>query len=383
MKTVIVRYGEVALKSEIVRRRFEQRLIDNIKLSLGGLDHDLRRERGRIFIDTNSVGTTLKRLSKVPGIVSVSPSIRVDATMDSIHSATVKVASKILSQGMSFAVRTSRVGKHAFSSRDVNERVGSAILTRVDGTRVNLSAPEREISIEVRGKDAYVFAETRNGVGGLPVGTQGKIAALFSSGLNSWVAVYLVMKRGSMALPVFPDPRPSSDDQMYKLAIRAARRLACFYPKLDLRVFPSHGLIRTSAKVAPDLAYCIYKRAMLRATEAIAEQAGADAIVADEGLEQIAWEGLANLRVIDEACRLPVLRPLAGMSENDIVQTARSVGLPEQFVKQLGGPFPPPPSSTSLKIEEVREIEGKLKIDSSLEDALSKVKTIKVRSEWT
>ena len=206
-----------------------------------------------------------ERLSKVPGIVSVSPSIRVNSTMDSICSVAVRVASKVLSPSMSFAIRTSRVGKHAFSSKDVNERVGSAILKKVRGARVDLSAPERKITIEVRGANAYVFTETKEGVGGLPVGTQGKIVALFSGGLNSLVATYLMIKRGCMALPVFPDPRLGSDNRFRKLAIRAARRLPHFYPKLELRVFPSSGLLRALTKLAPDLAYCVYKRAMLRA----------------------------------------------------------------------------------------------------------------------
>ena len=381
MKTAIVRYGEIALKSWVVRKRFEQKLVENIKLSIKGLDYELRRERGRIFIDTNSVGAATERLSKVPGIVSVSPSIRVDAAIDSICSAAVKVASKVLSPGMSFAIRTSRVGEHAFSSKDVNERVGSAILKKIGKARVDLSAPERKISIEVRGGNAYVFTETKEGVGGLPVGTQGKIVTLFSGGLNSSVATYLMMKRGCMALPLFPDPRPGFDNRMHKLAIRAARRLSNFYPKLELRVFPSGGLLRALTKVAPDLAYCVYKRAMLRAAEVIAKQVGADAIVADEGLEQVAWMGLANLRLMDEACELPILRPIAGMSENDIVQTARSVGLFERFFKPLADPLHPPAKLTPLRVEEVREIEGKLKVDALLEAALSEVGTLKAKGD--
>ena len=61
-KTVIVRYGEIALKSEPVRRRFERRLIENIKLSLKGLDYKLRRERGRIFTDTCRPSAVMERL---------------------------------------------------------------------------------------------------------------------------------------------------------------------------------------------------------------------------------------------------------------------------------------------------------------------------------
>ncbi|MCJ7720712.1 MAG: tRNA 4-thiouridine(8) synthase ThiI, partial [Candidatus Hadarchaeum sp.] len=77
-KTIIVRYGELALKSEKVRRRFEWQLIDNIELSLRGLKHRIRRERGRIFVDTTSA-KVLDKLASVPGIVSVSIASKTNA----------------------------------------------------------------------------------------------------------------------------------------------------------------------------------------------------------------------------------------------------------------------------------------------------------------
>jgi len=206
-----VRYGEIALKSEPVRRRFERRLIENIKLSLKGLDYKLRRERGRIFTDTRRPSAVIERLAKTPGIVSLSPSLRTNATIDSITSAVVREAKKILSPGMTFAIRTSRVGEHPFSSKDVNVSAGSAVLAEVKGVRVNLSTPKRKISVDVRGRDAYVFTEIVYGVGGLPVGTQGSVVALFSGSLNSSVSSYLVMKRGCTLHPTFFDPRPHAD----------------------------------------------------------------------------------------------------------------------------------------------------------------------------
>jgi len=177
--TVIVRYGELALKSWPVRRRFERCLVSSINLVLEGLKYAIRRERGRIFIDTKSPAQVAKRLSKVPGIVSVSLATKVEAGMNEICGTALKVAKKVLAPGASFAVRTSRVGKHAFSSGDVNVKVGSAILSKVEDVRVDLSNPDHKISIEVRGSDAYVFTETVEGIGGLPVGTQGGVVALF------------------------------------------------------------------------------------------------------------------------------------------------------------------------------------------------------------
>jgi len=383
-RTIIVRYNEIALKSEPVRRRFEWQLIKNIKLSLKGLDYELRRERGRIFIDTRRPNAATKRLAKIPGIASVSPSLRTNATIDSIISVVVGKAKKILSPGMTFAIRTTRVGKHLFSSRDVNVSAGSAVLAEVNGVHVNLSRPECRIFIEIRGMDAYVFTKTVDGVNGLPVGTQGCVVALFSGSLNSSVSSYLTMKRGCVLHPIFFDPRPHADGQTRKLAVDTARRLADFYPKLELRIFPYGKIFHTITEgTAKNLANLLCKRAMVRAAGVIAGQVWGTAIVGDEDLKQIAEGKVKNLRVIDDACELPILRPLAGMLKDDIEKIARHKGIfdPSTHATNL---YPPPSHPTTLKLEEVREIEKNLNINTLIGSALPRVKIIKLRrSAWT
>ncbi len=382
-KTIIVRYGEIALKSEPVRRRFERQLIENIKLSLKGLDYKLRREWGRIFIDTHRPSAAMKHLAKIPGIVSASPSLRTNASIGSIISAVVGETKKILSPGMTFAIRTSRVGEHPFSSRDVNVSAGSAVLAKVKGVRVNLSAPERKIFVEVRGKDAYVYTKIVEGASGLPVGTQGSVVAFFSGSLNSSVSSYLTMKRGCMLHLIFFDPRPRANGRTRKLAVGAARKLAGFYPKLELRIFPHGKILHTiTERTTQGLANLLCKRAMVRAAGVIAGQVGGAAIVGDEDLKQIAEGGVKNLHVIDDACELQVLRPLAGMVKDDIEKIAHQTGIFDPFMRTTNT-HPSPFYPTALKLEEVREIEEGLNIDALIESALSRIKIIKLRrSAW-
>jgi len=382
-KTVIVRYSEIALKSEPVRRRFERRLIRNIKLSLKGFDYKLRRERGRIFNDTCRPSAVMGHLAKTPGIVSLSPSFRTNATIDSIISAVVREAKKILSPGMTFAIRTSRVGEHSFSSRDVNVSAGSAVLAEVEGVRVNLSTPKCKIFVEVRGRDAYVFTKIVDGVGGLPVGTQGSVVALFSGSLNSSVSSYLTMKRGCMLHPTFFDPRPHADSRARKYAVGAAKKLAGFYPKLELRIFPYGKIFRAiTEEMAQGLENLLCKRAMVRAAGVIAGQLGGAAVVGDEDLEQIAKGGIESLRVIDDACELPVLRPLAGMVKEDIEKIANRMGIfdPSAHTANMYHSLSHP---TPLRLEEVCEIEEGLNINALIEAALPRIKIIKLRrSAW-
>ncbi len=373
-KTVIVRYGELALKSEPVRRRFERRLVFAIDTALNGLGYSIRRERGRIFVDTSSPGTIVKRLLTVPGIVSVSQATKVAASIHEIRNSSVRAAEKVLKRSMGFAVRTSRTGEHAFSSRDVNVDVGSAILSKVKGVHVNLSSPDREISVEVRGSYAYVFTETAEGVGGLPVGTQGGVVAIFSGNCNDFAAAYLMMKRGAAVFPLFPDPSPPSNKRALRSAITSAKKLSYFDPKLELRVFPIGKLLSNlKKKVTDGSAYIIYRRVALRVADIVGGRLGAEAIVAGDDANQISSQKLSNLSVMDEACRLPVLRPLAGLSGAELKRF--NVKLPSR--EKGSCPFPPP--EDTVNSGEIRKIEGSMDIETLINKIASDVKTVELR----
>jgi thiamine biosynthesis protein ThiI len=379
-KAIIVRYGELALKSEKVRGRFERRLIGNIELSLRGLKYRIRRERGRIFVDTSSA-KALDKFTNVPGIVSVSIASKTNAALDAISKAAVDIAKRTLGKSQTFAVRASRIGVHDFSSKEVNEVVGSAVLKAVHGSKVNLSHPDRTIFVEIRGSDAYIFAEKRAGVGGLPVGTQGKVVTLLSHGIDGPIATYLMMKRGCIVFPIFFYNESHMDKCARNRAVAIAKKLADFHPKLELRVVPFGEILREFVDKAPRELTCVLcKRAMLRIANIIAEQVKAEAIATGESLEQIAGQTLANLMVIDDASELPVLRPLVGMNNVEIEKIARSIGAFGISIKpaakcSAASPYP----KTYANLEKVVEAESRIDIVAMIKLALAKSKVIHAR----
>ena len=81
--TLLLRYGEISLKSDKVRRRFEKQLEVNIKYVLDKEKIAYKIERlplqGRFFIHTDSIEETAKILSEVFGIVSISPVKKVNS----------------------------------------------------------------------------------------------------------------------------------------------------------------------------------------------------------------------------------------------------------------------------------------------------------------
>lgn len=320
MRTVIVRYGEIALKSEPVRRRFEDQLVSNIKLRISGIPHKLRMTRGRIFIDTPKWKKVATLLSKTPGVVSVSGGVRVDSKLENIQGKAVEVAKTVLGPGKSFAVRTSREGKQPYGSQHVNVTVGAAILSNVKGTKVNLSSPDCKISIEIRGPDAYIFTDVVNGVGGLPVGSQRRAAMVFQGSANDVVAAFLMLKRGCDLVLLFPDLGQKRTEAS---AMASAKKLLPFRPNIELWTVPFKEVLEQTKS----LHEAKFQQAVLHGTGMLASHLHAECLVVGDGADEIASRGLGEVALMDAACGLPVLRPLALMEKTEIKEIALGAGI--------------------------------------------------------
>ena len=77
---LLIRYDEIHLKG-LNRPFFERKLINSIKRALSGLDADVKKEQGRIYVYGVSEENTeeaVDRLTRVFGIHSISPAVGVD-----------------------------------------------------------------------------------------------------------------------------------------------------------------------------------------------------------------------------------------------------------------------------------------------------------------
>jgi thiamine biosynthesis protein ThiI len=359
MKTIIVRYAEIALKSEPVRRWFENLLVANIRVALGEVKHEIRRERGRIFVDTEKPKIVCKLLSGLPGIVSVSPSTRVPADLDVISREAVKVAKRLVHAGDTFAIRTSRDGGQPFTSKEVNERVGRDVLSAVKGARVNLSSPTREIHVELRKGDAYIFSDAVTGAGGLPVGSAGKVLVVFSGTKKDSEAAFLMLKRGCSVKFLFIGAKKSEK------AVLVARKLLKHHPRLDFLSVPfdHKALLRN---VRGQLKFYIHRRTVMRIAESAAKATGAEAIVLGDDVKLLGGMGLAGVSVTDQVCVMLVLRPLLGVEMEKIALSGEKL--------KTSKTHRAPPSESEL-----RAVEKKLISEEDIQRAVKGMKTIRLR----
>ena len=333
--SVLVRFGEIGIKSKQTRRRMTRMLADRIRSALK--EHEVpfekvRNEYGRIFIETTSAEEAAQTSSRVFGVVSTSPVIQTSADIKDILDVGEKLALSKFKKGRSFAVEGRRYGTHDYSSQEMRGLLGERLLEghpELELT-VDLSNPEQSIYLEVRDERTYIFTDTIKGVGGMPTGTQGKVVCTVSTGLDSPIAAFKVMKRGTIPVFVYYDNTPHANEKCAERAIMQAQLLANYIYgfKVKLYIVPHWPDLEEAIDKGPVRMTCIFcKRNMMKMAREIAIIEKADAIVTGEIIGEQASQTTANLRVLDEAVSdFPILRPLAGDDKVDIERMAHEIG---------------------------------------------------------
>ena len=323
----LIRFGgELTVKSKRTRAAFLRRLSVNMQDAVAAADTRARIEGewGRMFVRAESAAAGLT-LARVFGISSLSlVERRVPADLTAIIEAGAD-AFRARVAGQHFAVRARRAGHHAFSSNDIEVGLGSALLPHAAGVR--LDNPDVTLHVEVRGEEAYLFADRIEAPGGLPLGVEGNAVALISGGFDSAVSSWLMLKRGIALDYVFCN---LGGDAYERAVVQVVKLLADSWsygtqPRLHVIDF-AEPLRDLRARVRPAYWQVVLKRMMYRAACAVGAETGAEAIVTGEAVGQVSSQTLTNLRAIEPAATLPVFRPLLGFDKEEIIARARLIG---------------------------------------------------------
>lgn len=382
METILAAYNEIALKSRGVRNRLEKILCNQIQEAMtrrGFTEAQVLRRYGRLYVE-NVPLQAAEHVADVFGIVSAMPSLRTSSDLDSILALLTDIASEKMSFRTSFAIRPRVVGKHSYRSRDIAFKGGSAVLDALSDKEihVDLTHPDTTIYVEVRDRDAFVYTEIVQGVGGLPYASQGRLVSLFSGGIDSPVATWLMMKRGVETLPLMMDQSPYVGESYIERAVKVAGELGRYVPsgKMGLHLAPFGGIMeRISEASVPSLRCVLCKRSMYRVAEAFALDTGARGVITGESLGQVASQTLENLYVLDGAASLPMLRPIIGLDKVEIERIARRIGTYELTAVSVDGcTVVPERPTTRARMETVVELESELGLVELCSEAAGKIR---------
>ncbi len=343
---IIIRYGELALKSTGVRNWYEKILVNNISSMLNYHEipfSQISREWGRIFIHTQDVRAA-QAAANVFGVVSTSFAQVTDANIEAAGEMCAKLADGSITEGQSFAIRARRTGNHSFSSRDIGIKCGEAVWNMLQSRgitpSVDLDDPDREIFVEMRQSNAYVFTGTVDGVGGLPMGTQGKMISLVSGGIDSPVATWLMMKRGVEIIPVYCNNSPYNDDRAHKRTMDCIKVLQQWCPSQPMKVYEvpnGTNLGKFIDSCSRNKTCLMCKRTMYRIAARIMGKEGASGIITGSSLGQVASQTTYNMYAELYGLSVPLYHPLIGLDKNEIIDIAKRIGTYDISIRPTGG----------------------------------------------
>jgi tRNA uracil 4-sulfurtransferase len=328
-RVCLVHFHEIGLKGRN-RAQFERRLRDNIEAALVGLPiGDVERIASRVLVqvrDPERVLEVAKRIAEIPGVQSVSPGYRTPRDPEDMERAAL-LAIRDAGAFATFRVEARRSNTdYAECSMDINRRIG-AVLQAETGAPVDLSSPDVTVRVSVVQGSVYVSSAEIAGIGGLPVGTSGRVVSLLSAGIDSPVASWRIARRGAVVIGVHFSGRPQTGDGSERLVVEIGERLARTGGLARIYIVPFGDLQKEiSLASPPDLRVLLYRRLMIAVAEKIARGERAKALVTGESLGQVASQTLENIVAVDEVATMPVLRPLIGSDKLEIIADAQRIG---------------------------------------------------------
>ncbi len=321
---ILVRYGEIGLKG-LNRGFFEGMLVKNIRWALdrAGIAYSgVDRIQGRFVVGTTDPNA-LDVLCKVFGIVSYSPACRLGSDIQEIERAVVEQVRGAMPK--TFRVYAQRLDKTlSMKSQEVNVVVGARVVADT-GVKVDLSNPELDVGIDMTRDRTYMYLQTFKGCGGLPVGSSARVICLLSGGIDSPVASWTMMRRGcSVTLVHFihgpTDNVPYSIDSIFRI-------LSSYGPGVRLILVPTEELEREIIMNVPAKYRIIMLRRMfLKASARLMAEVRAHAIVTGDSIGQVASQTVENMEATQFGVNALIMRPLAGMDKQEIIDIARRVG---------------------------------------------------------
>jgi thiamine biosynthesis protein ThiI len=366
---VLVHYGEIALKGKN-RSFFEKKLVENIEEKTKS---KVERKRGFLKIDLDSGNLSLieESLKKTFGIAWFAFAYSCEKDINKIN----KIACKHADFKKTMKVEANRVDKtFPMTSMEINRKVGEALFKK--GAKISMK-PEKKIFVEVA-DDAYVFFEKQKGLGGLPVGVSGKVAVLFSGGIDSPVAAWMMMKRGcSIELLHFHALKKNSDVKKTKI-YELAQKLSSYH-RVRLHVVPFHDFSVASLDLA-SYEMVMFKRFMTIFAERFAAKNGIKAIVTGDNLSQVASQTMGNINAVSHCANVQIFRPLIGFDKQEIIELAQKVGTYETSIKKYKDccSIVAKNPEINASVEKVNELEKKINMGEIIEKSLKLMETIDI-----
>lgn len=329
-KLIFIKYGELTTKKGN-RKVFINKLAQNIRNILSGLDYKLNFDRSRMYIETLYIDEAIEKLKCVFGIHSIVVAYQVNNNKDEILDTVLNLLKQ--QDFKNFKIDTKRALKtFPIKSMEFNNLVGGYILKNIP-SKVDVHNPDVLVKIEIRMEGTFIYLNEIQGLGGYPVGIQGTSLLMLSGGIDSPVAGYLALKRGVDLECLYFESPPHTSIQAKEKVIKLASIINKFSGNIKVNVIPFTEIQEAILKnVKEEYVITIMRRMMYRIAEKIAYNKKYNVIFNGESIGQVASQTLSSMNVINNVCSIPVIRPLACMDKLEIIDIAKKIGTYETSI---------------------------------------------------
>lgn len=382
-KLIVIRYAELSTKKSNIKQ-FLNKLKENITFALDNIDFTLYFDKGRMFIETTEYETVLDKLQYVPGIQGIILAYEVNTNTDEIKDSIITLLKE--KSFKTFKVSTKRSDKtFEYDSMEFSRLLGGHILKNIDGLSVDVHNPELEVKVEIRKTSTYIYLDEIKGLGGYPVGSNGKGMLMLSGGIDSPVAGYLAIKRGIRldALYFAAPPHTSMDAQ--KKVEDLARVLSKYNNNINLHIINLTEIEETIYKEIPrDYLITILRRMMYRIGEILAYKNKCKCLVNGESVGQVASQTLSSMTVINNVVKIPVLRPVVCFDKTEIIELSKKINTYDISILPFIDCctiFVPKHPVINPELEICEEYEKLIDVEGLIKRAIESEEVIKIRSE--
>lgn len=328
MNSYIIKYAsELSTKRSPTRSRMINRVYSNLHSALKY--HKINIIKGRpnwdfIFIQTEE--EALEVMKNIPGIQHLS---KVDVIYSIDKAEIIEKGFRYFKdklKGKKFAVRCHRrlKEKTPYSSMEIQRELGSELFDYSDG--VNLSNPDIECHVEIRGEGVYYYSEKQQGLMGFPVGNSGKSITLLSGGIDSPVAAYQAIKMGITPIFVYFD---LGSQEQKDITINTFKFLYEKYlpgQKIKFIIIPFLETIEYIRTLPYKYQNLILKYFFYKVSEKLGYKYRVKAIITGEALGQVSTQTIDNIFLLDKYISHSVFRPTLFMPKLEIMAIAEKIG---------------------------------------------------------
>ena len=375
-KLILIKYGELTTKKDN-RKTFIKTLETNIKNKINNLYTNITKTMSRMYIsyDEKNEEEILKNLTKIFGIHSIVICDKVNTNEDEIKNKKFKT----------FKVSTKRSDKtFPHTSMEFNNIIGGLVLRNFD-CKVDVHNPELNLEIEIRQEGTFIYNKEFSGLGGYPVGIQGKGLLMLSGGIDSPVAGYMALKRGVNIECLYFESPPHTSLNAKNKVLKLAEILNDYSGTIKVHVVPFTKIQEEIYKNIPgNYNITIMRRMMYRIAEKFSKRRNCKIIINGESIGQVASQTLNSMVVINNVTNMPVIRPVACLDKLEIIEISKSINTYETSIlpyEDCCTIFVPKHPIINPSLETAIDYEKLINYEELINECVKNIETINIKKE--